>query len=101
MGAYWLIHRLRRLAPRRFHWRGATFQTIGEAFLKVAARITELRSTPRRQGRRTGTMKKGRPVPHHEPQTRNLQPAPQPNLTKRRQTRPIKRARTLKPCRRE
>jgi hypothetical protein len=45
MGAYWLIHRLRRLAPRRFHWRGATFQTIGEAFLKVAARITELRSS--------------------------------------------------------
>jgi hypothetical protein len=44
MGAYWLIHSLRRLAPRKSLWHGATFQTIRQAFLKVAARITELRS---------------------------------------------------------
>jgi hypothetical protein len=44
MGAYWLLHRLRRLAPRKSLWRGATFQTLRNAFLKIAARVTELKS---------------------------------------------------------
>ena len=41
LGACWLLHSLRRRAPKRTHWRGATFQTVGEAFLKAAARVTE------------------------------------------------------------
>ena len=44
MGAYWLLHSLRRSAPRRSPWRRATFQTIRLTFLKIAARITELKS---------------------------------------------------------
>jgi hypothetical protein len=44
MGAYWLIHRLRHLAPKRSHRRGAAFQTVSGTFLKVAARVTELNS---------------------------------------------------------
>jgi len=44
MGAYWLLHSLRRSAPRKSPWRGATFQTIRLTFLKVAARIEELKS---------------------------------------------------------
>jgi hypothetical protein len=44
MGAYWLLHRLRRSAPKRSPWRGATFETLRLAFLKIAARIDELKS---------------------------------------------------------
>ena len=44
MGAYWLLHRLRRIAPKRSPWRGATFETLRLAFLKIAARIDELKS---------------------------------------------------------
>jgi hypothetical protein len=44
MGAYWLLNSLRRSAPKRSPWRGATFQTIRLTFLKIAARITELKS---------------------------------------------------------
>ena len=44
MGAYWLLHSLRRSAPRKSPWRGATFQTIRLTFLKVAARVEELKS---------------------------------------------------------
>jgi hypothetical protein len=44
MGAYWLLHSLRRSAPRRSPWRKATFETIRLTFLKIAARITELKS---------------------------------------------------------
>jgi len=44
MGAYWLLHTLRRSAPRRSPWRRATFETIRLTFLKIAARITELKS---------------------------------------------------------
>ncbi|MFQ5567029.1 MAG: IS1380 family transposase [Paracoccaceae bacterium] len=44
MGAYWLLHALRRAAPKRSLWRNATFETLRGAFLKLAARVTELRS---------------------------------------------------------
>ena len=41
-GAYWLLHQLRRTAPRRSPWRTATFETLRRAFLKIAVRIEEL-----------------------------------------------------------
>jgi hypothetical protein len=44
MGAYWLLHGLRRSAPKRSPWRRATFETIRLTFLKIAARIDELKS---------------------------------------------------------
>ena len=40
--AYWLLHQLRRTAPRRSPWRTATFETLRRAFLKIAGRIEEL-----------------------------------------------------------
>ena len=40
--AYWLLHQLRRTAPRRSPWRTATFETLRRAFLKIAVRIEEL-----------------------------------------------------------
>jgi hypothetical protein len=40
--AYWLLHTLRGLAPRTSFWRAAQFDTIRLAFIKVAARVTEL-----------------------------------------------------------
>lgn len=43
-GAYWLLHQLRQTAPRRSLWRTATFETLRQAFLKIAVRIEELRS---------------------------------------------------------
>ena len=43
MGAYWLLHALRRAAPRRARWRGATFETIRRTFVKVAVRVEELK----------------------------------------------------------
>ncbi len=46
-GAYWLLHRLRQAAPRRSRWRKATFETLRRAFLKIAARIEELKSRVR------------------------------------------------------
>ena len=46
-GAYWLLHRLRQAAPSRSLWRKATFETLRRAFLKVAARIEELKSRVR------------------------------------------------------
>jgi hypothetical protein len=42
-GAYWLLHALRGAAPKRSRWRGATFETIRRAFVKVAVRIEELK----------------------------------------------------------
>ncbi len=39
-----MLHTLRRSAPRRSPWRRATFETIRLTFLKIAARITELKS---------------------------------------------------------
>jgi hypothetical protein len=41
MGAYWLLHSLRRAMPKRSIWRGATFETIRSQFIKVACRIEE------------------------------------------------------------
>jgi hypothetical protein len=40
--AYWLLHTLRGLAPKRSFWRNAQFDTIRLALIKVAARVTEL-----------------------------------------------------------
>ena len=43
MGAYWLLHSLRRAAPKRSRWRGATFETIRRMFVKIAVRVEELK----------------------------------------------------------
>jgi Transposase DDE domain group 1 len=40
--AYWLLHTLRGLAPRTSFWRDAQFDTLRLAFVKIAARVTEL-----------------------------------------------------------
>jgi hypothetical protein len=40
--AYWLLHTLRGLAPKRSFWREAQFDTLRLMLIKVAARITEL-----------------------------------------------------------
>ena len=40
--AYWLLHALRRLAPKRSFWREAQFDTLRLTLVKVAARVTEL-----------------------------------------------------------
>jgi hypothetical protein len=42
--AYWLLHTLRGLAPRTSFWRDAQFDTIRLALIKVAARITEMKT---------------------------------------------------------
>ena len=44
MGAYWLLHSLRRSAPPGSIWRGATFETIRRAFVKVAVRVEEMKT---------------------------------------------------------
>ena len=44
MGAYWLLHALRRAAPKRSRWRGATLETIRRTFVKIAVRVEELKS---------------------------------------------------------
>ena len=44
VGAYWLLHSLRRAAPKRSRWRGATFETIRRTFVKIAVRVEELKS---------------------------------------------------------
>jgi hypothetical protein len=43
VGAYWLLHELRRAAPKRSRWRGATFETIRRTFVKIAVRVEELK----------------------------------------------------------
>ena len=43
-GAYWLLHTLRRTAPRRSVWRGATFETIRRTFVKIAVRVEKLKT---------------------------------------------------------
>jgi hypothetical protein len=43
VGAYWLLHVLRRAAPKRSRWRGATFETIRRTFVKIAVRVEELK----------------------------------------------------------
>jgi hypothetical protein len=40
--AYWLLHSLRALAPKTSFWRDAQFDTLRLAFVKIAARVTEL-----------------------------------------------------------
>ena len=40
--AYWLLHTLRGLAPKRSFWRQAQFDTLRLALIKVAGRVTEL-----------------------------------------------------------
>jgi hypothetical protein len=40
--AYWLLHTLRGLAPRRSFWRQAQLDTLRLMLIKVAARVTEL-----------------------------------------------------------
>ena len=44
MGAYWLLHTLRRSAPVKSVWYGATFATIRAKLVKVAVRVEELKS---------------------------------------------------------
>jgi hypothetical protein len=40
--AYWLLHTLKGLASKTSFWRDAQFDTIRLAFIKIAARVTEL-----------------------------------------------------------
>src|SRR5215212_6484055 len=42
--AYWLLHTLRGLAPKRSFWRAAQLDTIRFALIKVVGRVTELAS---------------------------------------------------------
>ena len=42
--AYWLLHTLRGLAPKTSFWRDAQFDTLRLALIKVAARVTELKT---------------------------------------------------------
>ena len=42
--AYWLLHTLRGLAPKTSFWREAQFDTIRLALIKVAARVTEMKT---------------------------------------------------------
>ena len=44
MGAYWLLHSVRLAAPRKSRWRGATFETIRQTFVKLACRVEELKT---------------------------------------------------------
>jgi len=44
MGAYWLLHSVRLAAPRKSRWRGATFATIRNVFVKIAVRVEELKT---------------------------------------------------------
>ncbi len=42
--AYWLLHTLRGLAPKTSFWRDAQLDTIRLALIKVAARVTEMKT---------------------------------------------------------
>ena len=42
--AYWLLHTLRGLAPKRSFWRAAQLDTIRLALIKVVGRVSELAS---------------------------------------------------------
>jgi hypothetical protein len=42
--AYWLLHTLRGLAPKTSFWCCAQFDTIRLALIKVAARVTEMKT---------------------------------------------------------
>ena len=43
MGAYWLLHSLRMAAPKKSRWRGATFATMRNVFVKIAVRVEEMK----------------------------------------------------------
>ena len=43
MGAYLLLQAMRRAASRKSRWRTATFATIRCVFVKIAARVRELK----------------------------------------------------------
>lgn len=43
-GAYWLLHSVRLVTPKRSRWRGATFATIRALLIKIACRVEELRT---------------------------------------------------------
>ncbi len=36
--------RLRNAAPKKSKWRVATFETIGNAFIKIAARVEQMKT---------------------------------------------------------
>ena len=42
--AYWLLHTLRGLAPKTSFWHDAQFDTLRLALIKVAARVTEMKT---------------------------------------------------------
>ncbi|WP_282183639.1 transposase [Azospirillum sp. TSH58] len=42
--AYWLLHTLRGLAPKASFWREAQFDTLRLGLIKVAARVTEMKT---------------------------------------------------------
>ncbi|NUB27015.1 IS1380 family transposase [Azospirillum brasilense] len=42
--AYWLLHTLRGLAPKASFWREARFDTLRLGLIKVAARVTEMKT---------------------------------------------------------
>jgi hypothetical protein len=42
--AYWLLHTLRALAPKTSFWHDAQFDTLRLALIKVAARVTEMKT---------------------------------------------------------
>jgi hypothetical protein len=44
MGAYWLLHSVRLAAPKKSRWRGATFETIRNVFVKIAVRVEEMKT---------------------------------------------------------
>ena len=44
MGAYWLLHSVRLAAPKKSRWRGATFETIRNVFVKIACRVEEMKT---------------------------------------------------------
>ena len=95
MGAYWLLHSLRMAAPKKSRWRGATFATIRNAFVKIAVRVEEMKrrsSSPSRAICRTPMRWRSSPVasprkardrrgrcrtsPDQSPSTRAERPAP-------------------------
>ena len=42
--AYWLMLRLRNAAPKKSQWRNATFETIRNTFIKIAARVDQMKT---------------------------------------------------------
>ena len=106
MGAYWLLHALRRAAPKRSRWRGATLETIRRTFVKIAVRVEELKGKiklafpPQRIHTRLCSLPSLRPSPravhsrcgcrrtsqHYQSQTRSKRirdPPPSTRLTTR------------------